>query len=270
MIPKIIHYVWLGKTPLPEKTVRCIDSWKRYCPDYEIIEWNEDNINLDSCLYAKQAYKARKWAFVSDYVRLFALERFGGIYLDTDVEILRPLDSFLSLKCFLGFESSKGVATCIMAAEKGHSFIHELMREYDGISFAESHGIYDLTTNVTRVTRQAIRHGLKLNNEKQTVCDCTVFPRDYFCPLNIDTGVLECSENTFAIHWLSGSWKSEKEKRIRNSANRLRRTLQHPFGTPVAAIYELSSKVFCVIHEEGIFSVCSRIRMYFRKNKALK
>ena len=108
MIPKTIHYVWFGRNPKPDLAVKCINSWKKYCPDYEIIEWNEDNFNLDEApLYVRQAYEAKKWAFVSDYVRLWAMTEFGGIYMDTDVEVLKPLDRFLQNEAFSGFEDDE-------------------------------------------------------------------------------------------------------------------------------------------------------------------
>ena len=119
MIPKTIHYCWFGGNPLPDLAVKCIDSWKKYCPDYEIKEWNEKNFNLDACPYVREAYEAKKWAFVSDYARLYAMVTEGGIYMDTDVEVLKPLDEYLDNLAFSGFQTEKEIPTGIMACEKG-------------------------------------------------------------------------------------------------------------------------------------------------------
>lgn len=117
-IPKNIHYCWFGKTSLPEDAQRCIASWKKFCPDYEIVEWNETKINLSALpLYVQQAYAAQKWAFVADYVRLYALIRYGGVYMDTDVELVAPLDRFMNQAAFAGLEDASHVATCVMACE---------------------------------------------------------------------------------------------------------------------------------------------------------
>ena len=131
MIPKIIHYCWFGGNPLSDLAQKCIDSWKKYCPDYEIKEWNESNFDLNSCDYVREAYQAKKWAFVTDYVRLYAMVTEGGIYMDTDVEVIRPLDSFLSNRAFSGFEDETNIPTGIMACEKGFPLFEELLEEYN-------------------------------------------------------------------------------------------------------------------------------------------
>ena len=126
MIPKTIHYCWFGGNPLPKLAKKCIKSWKKYCPDFEIIEWNEANFDISSApLYVRQAYEAKKWAFVTDYVRLYALTSYGGIYMDTDVEVIKPLDFFLNHDAFSGFESEKSIPTGIMASKKGNIWVKE-------------------------------------------------------------------------------------------------------------------------------------------------
>lgn len=206
MIPKIVHYCWFGGKPKPEFARKCMRTWKKYLPDYKFHEWNEDNFDLHSCPYVEEAYNAGRYAFVTDYVRLYALYRYGGIYMDTDVEVVRPLDRFLALKGFSGFEKTDAVPTGIMAAEKGLPFIKELLQDYDGLHFLEKDGTMDETTNVIRITNAAVRHGLVLNNQKQTVADFTFFPMDVFCPKDPKTRQLTRTRNTYTIHHFAGSW----------------------------------------------------------------
>ena len=134
MIPKKIHYCWFGGNPLSEETKKYIETWKKYCPDYEIIEWNEKNFDVTKIPYVREAYESKKWAFITDYVRLYVMYTYGGIYMDTDVEVLKPLDSLLDLKGFSGFENETSIPTGIMAAKKGLPVIKNLMDEYNEIS----------------------------------------------------------------------------------------------------------------------------------------
>lgn len=212
MIPKIIHYCWFGGNPLPESAVKCIDSWKKYCPDYAIVEWNEDNFDISSLDYTREAYQAKKWAFITDYVRLYALATVGGVYMDTDVEVLKNIDIFLEEFGFSGFERVDAVPTGIMAAEKGNLFILQLMEEYNSLHFIREDGTNDLTTNIVRITDAATKRGLKLNNKKQTVCDFTFYPKEFFCPKNSRTMEIKLTDNTYTIHHFQGSWDTDRKK----------------------------------------------------------
>ena len=267
MIPKIIHYIWFGGNPLPEEAVRCINSWKKYCPEYEIKEWNESNFDINACEYIKEAYLAKKWAFVSDYARLAVLVEYGGIYMDTDVEVLKPLDEFLELEAFSGFENEKDVPTGIMACTKGHPFFAELLKEYDSLHFIDGSGGYDLTTNVTRITNACTKVGLLRNNTKQTVSGFTLFPRDYFCPLNSQTGMLDITDNTYTIHWFSGSWKTVKEKAVHNKAKELANKFPGVMGKVLSSCYEGTFKVVDTLQHGGIRSLNTRIKRYLSKRK---
>ena len=140
MIPKVIHYCWFGGNPLPELAKKCIESWKKFCPDYQIIEWNESNFDLNINTYVKEAYTAEKWAFVSDVARLYALVNYGGIYMDTDVEVLKPLDDILNFKAVSGFETKERIPTGMMACEKGHPLFEEFLREYNEAHFIKNDG----------------------------------------------------------------------------------------------------------------------------------
>jgi hypothetical protein len=212
MIPKTIHYCWFGGKPIPKRMKRWMESWKKYCPDYAIIEWNEGNFDFDSNLYAKQAYEAKKWAFVSDYARLYVLFHHGGIYMDTDVELLKNIDSFLENKAFSGFEQEKTILTGIMAVEKGHPLFKTLLSYYDRRAFIKEDGTFDLTSNVSIITDYCLALGLTPNNTKQTVADFTLYPTDYFCPKNWWTKKLNITANTCAIHHFEGSWVPISQK----------------------------------------------------------
>ena len=211
-IPKIIHYCWFGGKELPESAKKCIASWKKFCPDYEIIEWNESNCDLDCCAYVREAYDAKKWAFITDVIRLQVLVRHGGIYMDTDVEVVKPLDDMLAYRAVSGFEKETQVPTGLMACEKEHPFFVELLHDYDDAHFVRSDGSYDLTTNVKRITDLCVKHGLQLNNTLQTVNGFTLFPKEYFCPKDYDCGTYTLTENTYAIHHFDGSWLPDEDR----------------------------------------------------------
>lgn len=211
MIPKTIHYCWFGRGEKPDLVNQCIASWKKYCGEYAIKEWNEDNFDVNISDYTRQAYDSKKWAFVSDYVRLYALVNEGGIYMDTDVEVLRTLDEFLRHKAFSGFESEEYAPTGIMACVGGYPLFRELLNDYEGRRFIKDDGALDLTTNVIWISNTLLKYGLKQNNEQQDIRGFVIYPKDYFCPKSHLTGEMQLSPNTATIHHFSGSWKSKSE-----------------------------------------------------------
>ena len=220
MIPKKIHYCWFGRNPLPQMAVDCIESWKKYGPDYEIIEWNEDNFDINSNQYAKEAYENKKWAFVSDYARLFALYNHGGVYMDTDMEVLQNLDRFLEHRAFSGFQSIGEICTGIIATEKGSDWIKLLLGYYDDRSFFKPNGELDTTVNVATVTRMTTEYtNLQMDNTYQeTDKDIVIYPQEYFCPFdyinyrNSRLRAKSITENTYALHHFMGSWNSKGQK----------------------------------------------------------
>lgn len=214
MIPKVIHYCWFGGAPLPELAQKCIASWRKYCPDYEIREWNEGNFDVNCCAYAKEAYDSRKWAFVTDVARLYVLAAYGGIYMDTDVEVLRPLDYILEHEAVSGFEKDNRVPTGLMASVPDQVMIKELLHEYDDIHFLRQDGSMDDTTNVVRITNACLRHGLRPDGTLQTINGFTFLPKDYLCPKDCTTGEIHLTENSYAIHHFDGSWLSEEDRVI--------------------------------------------------------
>lgn len=220
MIPKIIHYCWFGRGELPALAKKCINSWKKYCPDYEIIEWNEDNFDINVCPYVKEAYENKKFAFVTDYVRLYAMYNFGGIYMDTDVEVVKPLDEFLSNQGFSGFESEQNMPTGIMAGEKGFLLYKDLLDYYNDRHFVLENGELDTTTNTVTITKMLTEKGFIANGKFQLIDGFALYPKDYFCPMDDSTGIMYDSENTATIHWFNKSWVPQS-KRIRSKITKV-------------------------------------------------
>lgn len=212
MIPKKIHYCWFGRGQMPELAKRCIESWKKYCPDYEVKEWNEDNFDLDMYPYVREAYDNRKFAFVTDVVRLYALLKEGGIYMDTDVEVLKPLDSLCEYEAVSGFEAEARIPTGLMACRDSHPLFQEMLNDYDGLHFVRKDGSFDMTTNVTRITNVCIRHGFVPNGKLQTVAGFTLLPQDYLCPKDFGTKKIHLTKNTLCIHHFDGSWMKKSDK----------------------------------------------------------
>lgn len=211
-IPKIIHYCWFGGKPKSELAKKCILSWKKFCPDWEILEWNEDNFDISAApLYVRQAYEAGRWAFVTDYVRLVGLTKMGGVYMDTDVEVIRPLDPYLHHRGFAGFEAPDRVQTGLLACEKDLPLFREFLAHYDTARFLKEDGTQDITTNVQVLTDLCVKHGLRLDGTYQEIDGFAVYPKAVFCPVEYETMKLKKNRKTVVIHWFSGSWHTQEE-----------------------------------------------------------
>lgn len=235
MIPKKIHYCWFGRNPLPESALKCIASWKKFLPDYEIIEWDEDNFDVNSIPYTAQAYAAKKYAFVSDYARFKILYEHGGLYFDTDVEVIKPMDDIVATGPFMGIEvglcNAKGFrksqATIVapglgLGAEPKMNIYGEVIEYYDTLEFI-SNGIQNTKTVGEHVTSLLILRGLKHTAEIQKVDELTIYPMDWFNPFDDATGKLNITQNTVSIHWYSKTWlepKSSWRTRISRFAHR--------------------------------------------------
>lgn len=205
LIPKKIHYCWFGGNPLPDKYKKWMESWKKYCPDYEIIEWNESNYDITKNKYMYDAYKAKKWGFVPDYARLDIIYNYGGIYLDTDVELVGSFDELLYEKAFAGFERDSYVAFGLgFGAQKGNSLIKELRDDYDGRKFVEENGTYVASPVIQ--TELLKKKGLVLNGEYQRLDNITIFPEKMFCGKSPETRRILLKPYTKSIHHYEGSW----------------------------------------------------------------
>ena len=226
MIPKILHCCWFGKNPKPKLVRKCINSWKKFCSDYRIMEWTENNYDIDLApKYVRDAYNEKKWAFVADYVRLEMLVQYGGVYLDTDVELIGSLDLFLNNKGFLGSEDGMHVSTAVMGCEKDNLLIRQFKEQYNSLSFRNSDGSLNMTTNVVLMTDFFKKKGYKPQNVFQMIDEFSIYPSEYFYPLSIDDAILRKTNKTVAIHWFAGSWvnnEKKKKRKKRQLKNRLK------------------------------------------------
>ncbi|RSX50200.1 glycosyltransferase family 32 protein [Bifidobacterium callimiconis] len=214
MIPKVIHYCWFGGAPLPEKEQKCMESWKKFAPDYEIVRWDETNYDVHKNAYMGEAYDRKKWGFVPDYARFDIIYEHGGIYLDTDVELVKPLDELLSNKAYMGFESNEWVNGGIgFGAEKGNSLIKGLRDMYDALSFVREDGELNTTPSPAYITDYLVSHGLRRDNTMQMLEDSMViYPTEYFAARDYNTNKVTITENTISIHQYSGTWQSPRKK----------------------------------------------------------
>ena len=217
MIPKKIHYCWFGGNDLPDIAKKCIASWKEYCPDYEIIQWDESNCDLNCMLYVKEAYESKNWAFVSDIMRLLIIYSHGGIYLDTDVEALKNFDELLGYDSFWGFESKKYVNTGLgFGAVAKNKVLKQLIESYEGVHFKLENNMYNKIPCPHTNTKVFENMGFTINGKTQKVGNDILFAKEYFCPINYKT--LECKivDKTFSIHHYNASWLNEEEKFYQN------------------------------------------------------
>lgn len=216
MIPKVIHYCWFGGNPLPEKDKKCIESWKKYCPDYEIKEWNESNYDINKNKYMSDAYKEKKWGFVPDYARFDIIYNEGGFYLDTDVELVKSLDELRENKAYMGFECGMWINGGIgFGAEAKNPTLRDLRDMYEKISFYKEDGTINLKPSPYYITEHLEEKGLKRKNEIQMIEQMKIYPIEYFAPKDYITGKLTKTKNTISIHQYNASWFSPKKKVIR-------------------------------------------------------
>ena len=212
MIPKIIHYCWFGRNPLPSSAKRCIASWKKYLPDYEIKEWNEDNFDVNRIPYTRDAYAAKKYAFVSDYARFWVLYHYGGVYFDTDVEVIRPMDEFIAKGPFMGWEKpgSTGVYSIApglgLAANKEQPLYQEILHGFEHLNFYDENGERNNYSMIPLVTDLLTQKGLKKDGSIQVIDGVILYPSEYLCPMEYFTGKVTITDNTYAIHWYAMTW----------------------------------------------------------------
>ena len=215
MIPKTIHYCWFGKNPKSKLAKKCIKSWRKICRDYRIIEWNEDNFDILSApLYVRQAYQAKKWAFVTDYVRLKVVFDYGGIYFDTDVQVLKSFDEFLCYNAFFGFEETSYINTGLgFGAEKGSLILKSILNQYTIIPFILDNGRFNTIPCPQRNTEVFKEYGLLQNNKNQILDNnILILSSDYLCPISYETLKMRKTKNTHSIHWFNASWHTKEER----------------------------------------------------------
>lgn len=246
-IPKIIHYCWFGPNSMPENEVKYIEEWKQKLPDYEFMFWTEEKFDIESVPYVRQAYEAKKYAFVADYVRLFALNQYGGIYLDTDVELLKDFTPFLEDMAFLGFENRTMVGTGVIGTVKANDVFVRMAEYYEKHDFKDEKGIMDTTTNVKILNKLLIDKGLCPQNSEQNIGGIHIYERSVFSPKKINETDFDITENSVSIHHFDASWLTERERRRGNSLvwrNFFRPVLRKMRSLLEKAIGEKRTKVF--------------------------
>ncbi len=218
---KIIHYCWFGDRPIDDLGNRCIESWKKYCPGYEIKLWNESNFDLSCCDYVRQAAEEKQWAFVSDFARIYVVYKYGGIYFDTDVELIKPIDDIVSRGPFLGFETDPDDTTPGTVAmglgfggNPGMQLLKDLLDDYHSSTFSFSSDAHQAYTIVQRVDDVLLKYGISCTKGTQEVAGFTIYPAEFFNPKNAETGIVNIQLNTRSIHHFSASWYSPVEKRV--------------------------------------------------------
>ncbi|MGO5578625.1 glycosyltransferase family 32 protein [Catenibacterium mitsuokai] len=235
MIPKLIHYCWFGRGEQPDSVKKCISTWEKACPDFKIICWNEDNYDVNVNKYVKQAYAAKKWAFVTDYARLEIIYKYGGIYLDTDVELLKSLLPLLENKIYMGLDRIKieeqgefWVNTGLgFGAEKGNKMLLDFMKLYDDKLFINESNIFDLTPTPIIMTNYLKNLGFVDENKIQYINDLIIYPTEYFAPKNFITQQIDITNNTYSIHHYDNSWNEKLSKidKLKNSIKSVIRKL---------------------------------------------
>lgn len=235
MIPHIIHYCWFGGTKKPKSVEKCIASWKKACPSFEIREWNESNYDIHKHPYMEKAYKDKKWAFISDYARLDILYQYGGFYLDTDVEVIKDLLPLCDNEVFFGFER-------LDVINDGHGFgcasglpiIREMLDVYDtDLVYEIRNGEMHFVESPKLRTEVLLRHGLKPDGSRQKVENIEIYPIDYFCPKSYSTGIIKITDNTYSIHHFDGSWHGSYRGYYVGLMRMLNRTLGEDTGKVV-------------------------------------
>ena len=212
MIPKIIHYIWLGNNPIPPAIKRCINSWSKVCPDYQIKFWNEENLDLDKYQYVKDAIKAKKYAFASDVLRFEILKEYGGVYLDVDVKLLKRLDKFLEYEFFTGFEDDKAIAPgLICGCVKDNEVANKMIEYYSKADFnTDMSNKQTVCTIITNILQN--EYNFEINNTAQVNNNVAIFSSDYFCPKDMATRLVTKTKNTVSVHLYLASWMTKKYK----------------------------------------------------------
>ncbi len=211
-IPKVIHYTWFSGEPIPSSLQACMESWKKYCPDYELVEWNSQNYDLTVNDYVREAVACKRWGFAGDYVRLDVMYRYGGIYLDLDVELIRSIDELLYNNAYCGYETYGNINLGSgFGAVKGNSIIKAMRDAYDGLHFQNEDGSLNLLPSPLYQSNTLDAYGLKRNGEFQMIEDMAIYPVEYFSPKSLYTDRIQMGDNTYSIHHFAGSWLTEEE-----------------------------------------------------------
>ncbi len=266
MIPKVIHYCWFGGNPLPDEYKKNIETWKKYMPDFKIIQWDESNFDVNKIQFTREAYAEKKYAFVSDYARLDIIYNYGGIYLDTDVEVIKSFDDLLKNKAFMGMEVDNFVATGLgFGAIKKHKGIKKNKEIYEHMSIYDDNGEINLTP-CPIITNQLLKeNGAKLDGHIEQVLDITIYPIDYFCPMDYYNGKVTITDNTHSIHKYKMSWGSPIAKRKMIIQRKMCKYFGNTNGKFITKIICFPMFLFDRIKNKGFIYTCK-----YYKNKIMK
>ena len=257
MIPKVIHYCWFGGGPLNQLSEKCIASWKKFCPDYELVRWDESNYDVTQNEYMRRAYEAKKWAFVSDYARLDIVYEHGGVYLDTDVELVKPLDGLLDCRGFVGIEYSGAVATGLgMGGEPGVELFRTLRDAYDGEDFLRPDGGLNMVPCSYYQTGLLEKLGFVREDREQEVEGVTIFPSDILTSRDWYYGTLKTTERTVAVHHGAATWLDEEQQALRQK----QQALVKRFGRGLGGTLANGLRVWAYLRKNGVRATIKRIR----------
>lgn len=264
MIPQIINYCWFGKNPLDDKAKICIESWKKNLPGWQIKEWNEDNFDIGFNKYVEEAYKAKKWAFVSDVARLVIIERVGGLYFDTDVELLKTIDDLIEQGPFLGVETAKPEIKVnpglVIAAEPHNPIINAILNSYKNDKFSFNGGNnskYTIVERTTKILKE--KYGLQDIDSVQDLGLIRIYPQEYFCPMDYATGVLNITENTRAVHWYNSSWLSKEQRKRQRFTQQINKKLPRCISMPFTFCVIKIGALIDILKYKGIKGLLQRI-----------
>lgn len=264
MIPKIIHYCWFGGNPLPKKTRKFMESWKKYCPGFEIREWNETNFDVCCCSFVKEAYQEKKWAFVADYARFYAMYSCGGVYLETDTELIKPIDDLLEHSAFFGFGRKNSMTLPCCGTERGSQIAYDMIEYYHNSHFCKQEGIDTTTVNNILFDILLSKYQLVANNKFQMLDGgIAIYPSDYFYSTDWQTGIVKKDPNLRVIHYADATWFPDSERK----AIYLKRKLIKMFGLKTG---NFLFSVITVIKNNGMGYVLKRIIGVENKNGSKK
>ncbi len=250
MIPKTIHYCWLGGAPLPKLALKCIESWKKFCPDYRIIRWDESNLDLSSDRYVRRQLAAKNWALTTDFLRFKIVQDYGGVYFDTDVELIKPIDDLLENHAFIGVDSVGFVNPGSgVGSEKDFPLWKILLDQYNAYDFSA-----DSSPPAFSVLRKFTESlGYFSTDQVKTLEDLTIYPVDYFSPIDLTTRKLRVTKNTYSIHHFAGSWISDKDRKDVRLRKRFCQFFGGRLGVKIHGYYS-------TIKSEGLKFFTSRFR----------
>ncbi len=256
MIPKVVHYCWLSDDPIPEDLRRCMDSWKEKLPDYEFVKWDFSRFDKESSIWVSEAFERKKYAFACDYIRLYALYHFGGIYMDMDIEVLRAFDEFLDRTYMMAKErlDQNWIEAGCFGAEKGAPFLGKCLEYYEGKHFVNEEGVLEDTPLPRIMSKVYEENGFDFD-----LMDWHTFTNKSYA-----TGKVDTTEESYAIHHFAGSWKSPKEKAVKKRATEIRKKIP-VLGPVIAFVYEKGYKTGEALRSGGIKEAVTRIRRFVRK-----